>query len=349
MEPERSDPTPTASDEPERKLAAIMAADVVGYSRMMSADEVGTHRRLAEAKREVIDPVIASNRGRVFKTLGDGFLVEFPSVVLALRAALVIQSQLTSHNAAHPPGLRIVLRVGLHQGDVMVYGDDLLGDGVNVAARLEALADPGGICISGRVREDTAGKLALASEDGGERLLKNIPRPIRVYFIRPKLLEAENTARLRGASPSLTTETDAPGHDLPEERPGERTLHVGSRSPMHRLVLVAAAQGGFTEGHAIVLGPQPLCIGRLPPNDLILFGAEVSRTHCRVDIVDGAAVVTDLGSTNGTFVDGVRTHHPTRLQPGAELRIGFYVWRYTCEDAGDIDSDRTGISRPTSM
>jgi adenylate cyclase len=128
----------------ERRLAAILAADVVGYSRMMAIDEAGTLARLRAARRDVVDPLMAEFKGRIFKVMGDGLLAEFLSVVQALRCAIAIQQRLRDSD-----GLKV--RIGLHQGDVIAEGGDLLGDGVNVAARLEALADPGGICISGRV------------------------------------------------------------------------------------------------------------------------------------------------------------------------------------------------------
>ncbi len=181
--------------EPERKLAAIMAADVVGFSRMMGVDEAGTLARLDRARREVIDPAIAAGRGRIFKVMGDGLLVEFGSVVQAVRAALAIQAALAAAAKGNEAG-GIVLRIGLHQGDVVVQGSDLLGDGVNVAARLERLAPPGGVCMSARVREDAAGKIALTVEDGGERSLRNIAQPVRVFIVRPGAAEVPGTPLL---------------------------------------------------------------------------------------------------------------------------------------------------------
>jgi adenylate cyclase len=159
-----------------RRLAAILAADVVGYSRMIGADEAGTLARLRALRREVVEPLVAENGGRVFKTTGDGLLAEFPSTVQALRCAIVVQERAR--------GGELQIRIGVHQGDVVVEGDDLLGDGVNVAARLEGLAEPGGVCISGRVREDAAGKLALEVDDLGEPELKNIAQRHRVFRVR---------------------------------------------------------------------------------------------------------------------------------------------------------------------
>jgi adenylate cyclase len=162
----------------ERRLAAIMAADVVGYSRMVAADEAGTLARLRALRIEVLDPSVAEHGGRVFKTTGDGLLAEFPSAVQALRCAIAIQEKLRA------TGGGLQLRIGLHAADVVIQDGDLLGDGVNVAARLERLAEPGGICISGRVREDAVGRLPLEVEDLGEPELKNIAQRHRVFRVR---------------------------------------------------------------------------------------------------------------------------------------------------------------------
>src|SRR5437899_3105456 len=167
----------------ERRLAAILAADVAGYSRLIEADEEGTLRRLKALRSEVIDPKIAGHRGRIVKTTGDGLLVEFASVVDALRCAAEMQSALAESNALLPPERCIAFRIGVHQGDIVVEDGDIFGDGVNVAARLEGLAEPGGICVSARVQEDAAGRLDLAFEDMGEQALKNIARPVRAYRV----------------------------------------------------------------------------------------------------------------------------------------------------------------------
>ncbi len=157
-----------------RRLAAILAADIVGYSRQMEADEAGTMARLRAVRFEVIEPLLEEHRGRLFKTTGDGFLAEFASAVQAVTCARAIQERMAGRNVSTPEGGRLELRIGVHAGDVLVEGDDLFGDGVNVAARLEALAEPGGICISARVREDAAGKLPLEVDDLGTPELKNI-------------------------------------------------------------------------------------------------------------------------------------------------------------------------------
>jgi TolB-like protein len=166
-----------------RRLAAILAADVAGYSRLMGADEEGTLERLKALRRELLDPKIVEHHGRIVKTTGDGLLVEFASVVDALRCASEVQARMAERNATVPTDDRIDFRIGIHQGDVVVEDGDIFGDGVNVAARLEGLAEPGGICVSARVQEDAAGKLDLPFEDIGEQQLKNIVRPVRVYRV----------------------------------------------------------------------------------------------------------------------------------------------------------------------
>ena len=169
----------------ERRLAAILAADVAGFSRLIEADEEGTLRRLKALRGEIIDPKIAHHKGRIVKTTGDGLLVEFGSVVDALRCAAEMQAAMVQSNAPIPPDRRIEFRIGIHQGDIVVDDGDIFGDGVNVAARLEGLAEPGSICVSARVQEDAAGRLDLAFEDLGEQVLKNISRPARVYRVLP--------------------------------------------------------------------------------------------------------------------------------------------------------------------
>jgi TolB-like protein/class 3 adenylate cyclase/tetratricopeptide (TPR) repeat protein len=168
----------------ERRLAAILAADVAGYSRLMGQDEAGTLARLRTHRRELIDPKIAEHRGRIVKTTGDGILIEFPSVVEATACAVAVQRGMVERNAGTPDEQRIVFRVGVNLGDIIVEDGDIHGDGVNVAARLEALAEPGGICISGTVRDHIGDRLDLSFDDQGDQNLKNIARPVRVYRVR---------------------------------------------------------------------------------------------------------------------------------------------------------------------
>ena len=165
----------------ERRLAAILAADVVGYSRLMGEDEAGTLTRLKSLRKELVKPTITGGRGRIVKLMGDGLLAEFPSVVEAVRCAVDIQQDMAGREAGLPDERRIRLRIGVNLGDIIVEGSDIYGGGVNVAARLEGLADPGGICISGKVYEEVGDKLPNNFEDLGEQKVKNIPDPIRIY------------------------------------------------------------------------------------------------------------------------------------------------------------------------
>jgi adenylate cyclase len=168
----------------ERRLAAILAADVAGYSRLMGTDEAGTLARLRTHRRELIDPKIAEHKGRIVKTTGDGMLVEFPSVVEAVACAVAVQRSMAERNAAISEDQRIEFRVGIHQGGIIVEDGDIFGDGVNLAARLEGLAEPGGICVSARVRSDAMGKVEdVAFDDLGDQQVKNIARPVHVYQV----------------------------------------------------------------------------------------------------------------------------------------------------------------------
>jgi adenylate cyclase len=179
----------------ERKLAAILAADVAGYSRLMGGDEAGTLARLKEHRRGLIDPKISEHKGRIVKTTGDGILIEFPSVVEAVACAVAVQRGMTERNAATPEEQRIVFRVGVNLGDIIIAEDhDIHGDGVNVAARLEGIAEPGGICVSAIVHDQVRDKLDLAFEDLGEQALKNITRPVRAYRVRLSTAERAPTA-----------------------------------------------------------------------------------------------------------------------------------------------------------
>jgi len=170
-----------------RRLAAILAADVAGYSRLMGVDEDGTHERLKAHLRQLVEPKIEEHQGRVVKNTGDGLLAEFPSVVDAVRCAVEVQRGMIDREPMVSDERRIRFRIGVNLGDVIAEEDgDIFGDGVNVAARLEALAEPGGICVSGTVRDQVRDRLPYALDDMGEQSVKNIARPVRVYALRPE-------------------------------------------------------------------------------------------------------------------------------------------------------------------
>ena len=175
----------------ERRLTAILAADVAGYSRLMGLDEAGTLARLRAHRHDLIDPKIAEHKGRIVKTTGDGLLIEFPSVVEAVACAVAVQRGMAERNTPVPEDQRIVFRVGVNLGDIIVEGDDIHGDGVNVAARLEGIAEPGGIYVSGIVHDQIRDKLDFVFDDMGEQTLKNIARAVHVYRVR--LATAETT------------------------------------------------------------------------------------------------------------------------------------------------------------
>src|SRR5712671_4500587 len=172
-----------ASDRVQRRLTAILAADVAGYSRLMGLDEAGTARTLHE-HRAAVDPIIANHGGRIVKTTGDGVLLEFPSIVAAVECAIAMQKLMAERNADVPEDRRMLFRIGINLGDVLIEGDDILGDGVNIAARLEGIAEPGGICISDEAYRHVQGKVAAEFADAGEQRLKNIARPVRVYQVQ---------------------------------------------------------------------------------------------------------------------------------------------------------------------
>ena len=185
-----------------RRLTCILAADAVGYSRQMGNDEEGTIRVLA-AHRAVIDGIIAFHQGRIIGTAGDSVLAEFASAVEAVRSAIEIQDAIRTRNDSLPEDRRMVFRVGVNLGDVVVKDDDILGDGVNVAARLESIAEPGGVCISSSVYDQITGKLDLGFQDIGEQTLKNISRPIRAFSV------SGASGATRGSLPPATTPTGA--------------------------------------------------------------------------------------------------------------------------------------------
>jgi adenylate cyclase len=192
----------------ERRLAAILAADMVGYTRSMEADETGTLARFRSRRLELIDPAIERNRGRLIKTTGDGLLMDFQSVAGALACAVEIQQGMAKRNADVPPEHRIELRIGINLGDVIIEDGDIFGDGVNVAARLQGLAQPGGICVSAAIREQVGDRLGVAFEDLGEQSMKNLARPIRVFRVR--LDEAPRPGRQAPTRQGVAVVSDKP-------------------------------------------------------------------------------------------------------------------------------------------
>jgi len=186
----------------ERKLAAIVAADIVGYSRLMGADEVGTLRALKAVRKNLVDPAIAAHGGRIVKTTGDGLLADFPSVVDAVACAATIQREMPEQNREAADDKRLIFRIGINIGDIIIDGNDIFGDGVNIAARLESICEPGGLCISDTACEQVRGKLPLTFEDRGEQQVKNIARPVRVFGLSADALAAASDFSLGRQAPA---------------------------------------------------------------------------------------------------------------------------------------------------
>jgi adenylate cyclase len=205
-----------------RRLAAILAADVVGYSRLMGADEEGTHERVKAHLRELVDPKIREHHGRIVKTTGDGVLAEFASVVDAVRCAAEVQRGMLDREANLPEERRIRFRIGINLGDVIAEDNDIFGDGINVAARLEALAEPGGICVSGTVRDQIRNRLPYLLDDRGEHNVKNIALPVRVYALRPETI------------------ADLPASSVPIAAPRRRRITVTAAAATAAAALVVA-------------------------------------------------------------------------------------------------------------
>ena len=197
-----SKPGSVVSERVERRLAAILAADVAGYSRLMGADEEGTLSHLKALRETVVDPAIATHRGRIVKTTGDGLLVEFASVVDAARCAIEAQRDMAERSADVPLGSRIEFRIGIHVGDIIIDDSDIFGDGVNIAARLEGIAEPGGVCISDDAYRQIRGKVGITFDDMGSRSLKNIAEPMRAWRLR---IDAKSSAELTN-SPTGTAQ-----------------------------------------------------------------------------------------------------------------------------------------------
>ena len=185
----------------ERRLAAILAADVAGYSRLMGLDEEGTLTRLNAHRREFLEPTIGEHRGRIVKRTGDGVLIEFSSAVDAARCAIQQQRGMAQRNVRVPAEQRIELRIGIHIGDIMIDEGDIFGDGVNIAARLESIAQPGGICISDDAYRQVRGKVDANFQDSGEQDLKNIARPVRVYQWQPDTAVVADSVSANAAQP----------------------------------------------------------------------------------------------------------------------------------------------------
>jgi adenylate cyclase len=236
---------PVAQAKVTRKLAAIVAADVAGYSRLMSADDAGTLAALRQHRAELIDPMIGEHGGRIVKTMGDGLLIEFPSVVDAVACVVAVQRAMVERNAHVPVDRRILFRVGVNVGDVIIEGSDIFGDGVNIASRLEGLAAVGGACISDKVKVEIESRLDLELAEGGAQLLKNIAQPVRVYHWHPDAGALAQAARRQTAAPRRQDEQKPTLCVEPFEA-------LGDNEPTR--ILAAAASGEMASSLAKLTG-----------------------------------------------------------------------------------------------
>ena len=310
---------------PVRRLTVILAADVVAYSRLMGADEDGTHERLKAHLGELVNPKIAEHRGRIVKNTGDGFLAEFASVVDGVRCAVGIQRGMLDREPELADERRIRFRVGINLGDVIAEGDDIFGDGVNVAARLEGLAEPGGICVSGSVRDQIRDKLPFTLDDMGEQSVKNIARPVHVYALRPEAI-ADLPA------------TGAP-FQVPRQRP-TASAAIGAGAVVTTLILSAgawwfwpAAKPVSTPAVAAATSiAQPLTTPRL--SIVVLPFANLSNDPDQQYFADGITedLTTDLSRITGMFVISRNSAFTYKNKSADTRQIGRELGvRYTLE------------------
>jgi class 3 adenylate cyclase/TolB-like protein len=298
----------------QRRLAAIMAADVVGYSRLMGADEVGTLRSLQALRREVIDPKVAACHGRIVKTTGDGLLAEFPSAVEAVACAISLQQGVVSRAAGVADDKRLTFRVGINVGDIIGEKGDIFGDGVNVAARLESLCEPGGLCISRAVRDQVRDKLPVTFDDLGEQQVKNIARPVRAFGLTPQAIAAVPEIARQGPAPA-----------------GRGRLWI-----IAALVAILVAGGGAwwmirapptsSPAPAATAAAERASIAVLP---LEALGAEGGSDYfgdgLTEDIISALGRFRDLSVMSRSAVFAYKGKHPTPGEVGRDLKVGYVV------------------------
>jgi adenylate cyclase len=272
----------------DRRLAAILAADIVGYSRLMGRDEEGTLRLLHTLQEEIIGPRIAEHHGRIFKLMGDGILAEFPSVVEAVRCAIEMQAAIAERSQRIPEDQRILYRIGINLGDIVVAGEDIFGDGVNVAARLEGLADPGGICVRRAVRNEVRDRLNVAFEDMGEIEVKNIARPVRAFRVLPGATTEPVRAR------------------VPAGRKPRRRLRLAAAAVASLVVVAAGATGLWWQPWREAGGTSGAVCTQVPdkPSVAILPFANLSTNQDEAYFADGLGtdLINQLSQVSGLFV-----------------------------------------------
>jgi len=322
-----------ASERVERRLTAILAADVAGYSRLMGVDEEETLARLKAHRREVVDPRIGEHRGRIVKTTGDGLLAEFASVVDAVRCAVEIQDGMAKRNADVPPDRRIEFRVGINVGDIIIDESDIFGDGVNVAARLEALAQPGGICVSRMTRDQVRDKLALTFEDLGEQQVKNIARPVRAYRI------VTDAAVRQAATPALGG----------RRRVLRRVIAAGTAALILLAIGAAASRRLYPPHPAPTAAGPPAAPSSLPdkPSIAVLPFANLSGDPAQDYLADGLTdnLVDALAQNPGLFViarNATLNYRGKAVAPQAAAKdLGV---RYVLEGSVQKSGDRVRVT-----
>ncbi len=290
----------------QRRLAAIVHADLAGFTRMMEGAETRTFRHLKSAQTDVWRPAIVAGGGRLVGTAGDAMLAEFGSAVGAVAAAIDIQERMARFNEGLDEAQRMLFRIGVHLGEVIVDQEDqnIFGDGVNLAARIQALAEPGGIAVSRAVRDVTELRIDYTFVDGGDHQLKNVSRPVHIFHVR--------NAAQTGSTISLSSKTTT--RILPQI-----TLRFeGANSTGQKYSFDVALD-------KLMSLPQGMVIGRSADQcELVVPHATVSRRHARLALKGDALQIEDLGSTNGTAVNGtlVAASAPVSLQTGSRLRVG---------------------------
>jgi len=341
--------TPSLAIGGPRRLAAILAADIAGYSRLMSADEEGTLSRMKRLRREVIDPTLQEHYGRLIKTTGDGFLVMFDSPLEAVRCAIVIQQSLSARNTSIPQNQRIQYRIGVNLGDVIVDQDDIYGEGVNIAARLETLAEPGGVYISGGVYEQIKNKLVCGYQSLGDEKLKNITDPVRVYRVLPDPAAVSNATRHRGrwagiaaaiflglagagwlAVSYLEPRTQTVAH-TPVAAPAQASTQSSAQAPTQASTPVlpssspasSASPAGLPAPPAPLAEALPIPIPPLaaPPEAALPAPAPAQQTAILVPAPSGRPGPGPAADANRVFRDCQQCPEMIRL-PGGAFRMG---------------------------
>jgi TolB-like protein/class 3 adenylate cyclase/Flp pilus assembly protein TadD len=309
-----------------RRLAAILAADVVGYSSLMGADEAGTARAVRE-HREAAAPIVRAFGGRLVKTMGDGVLLEFPSVVAAVECAIRMQQQMAERNTGAPEGKRILYRIGVNLGDVLIDGEDILGDGVNIAARLEGICEPGGVCISGTAHDHVRGRVEAEFVDLGDQALKNIARPVRAYA-----LAAADIARAKVATPAASA-------------PPNRRLRLPALAVALAALVVVSAAGAWWFLSANRPANAPAEAARL--SIVVLPFANLSGDPGQDYLVDALTdeLTTSLARIRGAFVIARNTAMTFKGKPVDVKAIGKDLGvRYVLEGSVQASGDKMRVN-----